>query len=102
MKNKVFNLVVRDSSYTPARIWIMPFLYDDAKIKDPEKTVRKAVQDFLKSDEGKEANENACGYFNWGDVMCYMPDEYFESRGLIPFGDTSISAEVEHDEVLCD
>ncbi len=100
MKNKIFNLIIRDGSYTPARIWLMPFLYDNSKIKDPEKAVREAVQDFLKTEEGKEAVEHACGYFNWGDVMASVPDEYFESHGMIPFGDTSISVEVEHDEVL--
>jgi hypothetical protein len=100
MKNKIFNLIVRDSSYTPARIWLIPFLYDDSKIKNPEKVVRKAVRDFLKTEEGKEAKEYACGCFNWGDVMASIPDEYFESYGIIPFGDTSINVEVEHDEVL--
>lgn len=100
MKNRIFNLGIRDDSYTPARIWLVLFLYDDSKIKNPEKEIRAAVQDFLKTKEGKEAVEYACGNFNWEDAMCSVPDEFFKSRGLIPLKSETCNAKVEHDEIL--
>ena len=99
-KKSTFNLVIRDGSYTPARIWLCPFLYDPFEIATPEIAVRAAVRDFLESDESKMARVRSRGNFNWGDVLCEVPEKFFIERGVYPLTDEGTTIEVAHDEVL--
>lgn len=97
---KIFNLCIRDACERTVRMDVVPFIFDDKEVTDPEKAVRAAVSDFLNSGESKEAREYASGAFNWGDAMSSIPDKYFKVRGLIPVSAKTIDVEVEHDEIL--
>lgn len=99
-KKSTFNLIIRDGSYTPARIWLCPFLYDANDISNPEVAVRAAVRDFLESDESKMARVLSHGNFNWGDALCEVPEKFFIARGMYPLADEGTTIEVAHDEVL--
>lgn len=44
---------------------LMQFEYDQQKINDPETTLRAAIKDYLKTDEGKRQVNMNCGCFNW-------------------------------------
>lgn len=49
-----------------------------------ETAVRAAVAKFLKTSKGQDALHYTFGEFNWGDVACYVPDEFFVEQGLFP------------------
>ena len=99
-RKSIFNLIIRDGSYTPARIWLCPFLYDVNDISNPEVAVRAAVRDFLDSDESATARAWSHGSFNWGDVLSEVPERFFIERGVYPLSNEGTTIEVAHDEVL--
>lgn len=100
--DRIFNLVIEDTSSLNPRIWVMTFKLS-ADVTDPEQAVRKAVRAFVLSgcEEAEAALEYADGSFNWGDVMASVPDSYFERFGLTPLSrKETVDVSVNHDEIL--
>ena len=99
--DRIFNLVIEDTSSLKPRIWVMTFKLS-ADVTDPEQAARKAVRAFVLS--GCEKAEAALEYadsFNWGDVMASVPDSYFERFGLTPLSrKETVDVSVNHDEIL--
>lgn len=44
--------------------------------------VASIVDDWLCTEDGREAWEDTLHDFNWGDISNYIPDSYFQSRGI--------------------
>ena len=78
---------------------IESFLVEDY-VKNPEEALRNAVEDFMKSEEGKKAIEYACGDFNWGVVAANITDEFLKPHGLMWFKNDIETVSVNQDEVL--
>lgn len=102
-KSRIMNLIIRDMASRDWKIWIENFWLEEG-VENPEKALREAIQDFLKS--GTEASEAALSYacdcFNWGDAMSFVPDEVFARHGLRKISDYgAVDINVEHDEILC-
>lgn len=57
------------------------FLVED-HIKDPEQAFRSAIETYLKTPEGKQAIENACSDYNWGDAIATVPEEILNQHGI--------------------
>lgn len=51
---------------------------------EAENAARVAVNKFLKTAKGQKALRLTCGCFNWGDVACHVPDQFFIEQGLFP------------------
>lgn len=60
-----------------------------------EALLRKAVNDFLKTEEGRAACEDTFGDFNWGDVDTYIPESFWANYGI------SISTPKDNEPVPC-
>lgn len=101
---KLVNLIIRDLGTRDWKIWVENFV----ALKDmenPEAEFRAAIQDFLNSGtkEAKQAISYSGGYFNWGDAVSSVPQEYFYRRGFYYIGGREVvDINVEHDEILCD
>lgn len=48
-----------------------------------EAYLRKAICDFLQTEDGRRAYERTCRDFNWGDVETEIPDDFFSTYGII-------------------
>lgn len=100
---RIMNLIIRDLTDLEWKIWVENF-WIDSMVKDPEKSLRNAVRDFLNSgtEEAKAAVEQAAGAFNWGDVLNIVPAVYFLKHGLRRVdGYETVNINVEHNEILC-
>jgi hypothetical protein len=73
---------------------------DGLTANEIEATIRAVVKDFLESGEARVAVEYAGGDFNWGDALCFVPDEFFSKYGVIPVAEHSLTVKVNQDEVL--
>ena len=51
-------------------------------VTDPERAFRLAVEAYLKTPEGKQAIENACSDYNWGDAIATVPEEILNQYGI--------------------
>lgn len=83
----LYNLIVDDCGIDrhEHEPFVMPFYTGvHATPKEAEDAVRRAVDKFLKSPEGIKARRHNCGYFNWGDVACHVPDRFYIAEGLFP------------------
>lgn len=101
-KMKFVNLVIEDNSNLFNRkFWVFNFILLKGSVEQAEKVVRKAVQEYLKTPEGKRDMEYACGYYNWGDAIRTIPDDFWEEHGLKPINHTATDIWVDHDEILC-
>lgn len=69
-------------------------------IEDAERAIREAVAAFLSTDEAKTAVQYAGGDFNWGDALCFVPDEFFSKRGIVLVAEHELTIKVNQDEVL--
>ena len=99
---KTLNLVIQFSrEWDKYDTFVVPYAIRD-DVEDPEAALRAAVQDFLASgtEDAKHAIDYSCGYFNWGDVLSFVPNSYFVNRGLTPIEGDFIDVTVNHDEVL--
>lgn len=104
MTPRIMNLIIRDMDTKDWKIGVENFWVDE-DVEDPERALREAVQNFLKSgtEAAREAISYSCGYFNWGDVMSSVPDELFARHGLRKMsGCEAVDVNVEHDEILFD
>lgn len=75
--------------------------------ENPEETFRQAVQEYLMTEDGKEAIKATSEDFNWGDAVMDVPKEQWMKHGLEPLqsGDSvvihhTIEVIVDQDEVL--
>ena len=80
---------------------LMQFEYDQQKINDPETTLRTAIKDYLKTDEGKRQVNMNCDCFNWGDAYD-IPDKFFEKYGLTKVVAPNVDLIVDHNESFTD
>ena len=48
-----------------------------------EAYLRKAICDFLQTEDGRRAYERTCRDFNWGDVETEIPDDFFSAYSII-------------------
>ena len=102
-KPRILNLLVRDMASKDWKIWVENFCLEDSA-EDPERALREAIMDFLKSgtEVAKEAISYASGCFNWGDVMCSVPDKFFARHRLRKMSAyEAVAVNVEYDEILC-
>ena len=73
--------------------------------KNPEKAMRRAVREYLKTPQGKAyaAWILGAGSFNWGDAINEVPADIWERHGLRLLPSLySTTITVEHDERLND
>lgn len=83
----LYNLIVDDCGIDrhEHEPFVMPFYTAiHTTPKEAEDAIRRAVGKFLKSPEGVKERRHNCGYFNWGDVTCNVPDHYYIAEGLFP------------------
>ena len=101
---RLVNLIIRDLATKDWKIWVENFV-TLKDMENPEKEFRAAIQDFLDSgtEEAQQAIFYANGYFNWGDAVSSIPQEYFYRRGFYYIGGSGVvDINVEHDEILYD
>lgn len=67
-------------------------------VADPERALRSAVEEYLRSPEGRQAAEETGWEFNWGDALMYVPVEVFLRHGILPLDVAEV--EVHQDEIL--
>jgi hypothetical protein len=69
-----------------------------------EERLRRAIREFVKTEDGMAAIESECGQFNWGDAVNHIPEEWWNRYGLSfprqPHSDFEI--QVDHDESFVD
>jgi len=77
-------------------------LEHDAKLSLPEVEVamRRAVKQFLDTDEGKKIAEGNHNDFNWGDAVIHVPDKFWIEQGLKVIDTTPRIVMLDHDENL--
>lgn len=81
-------------------VWVDSFECDESVI-NPEQSMRAAVKEYLKTEEGKKAIKDTCNDFNWGDAVLYVPDKIWNKYGLYPLNrNKSIDIKVNQDEIL--
>lgn len=74
---------------------------------EPEKHIRKIVQDFLATEEGKVELEQRKGVFHWSDAMNAIPLYFWNLQGIVPvihdgfnFAGETLEIEVKNTENL--
>lgn len=70
---------------------------------DIEENINRAVADFAKTENGKQALEYTCGYFNLADVVQNLPNELCEKHGfkIITSALTDTELDWDHDFTKC-
>ena len=96
---------MRPVTFIRERRWENESFIDIFKVDDSvsniEGAFRAAVADYLKTPEAKISVEYACGDFNWGDAMMYVPEKIFNQHGIYSVSDnSSVEIFVDQDEVL--
>lgn len=68
---------------------------------DTAAAVKAACTDYCTTEEGLRIYEGNCGCFNWGDFVCYVPNEICEKYGFSKHTNDIVSdLEVDWDEHL--
>lgn len=99
---KIFTIAVREYfGLHNSGTTILQFKYDHEQVSDVITQVRRAVGDYLKTEDGKKALDDNFGCFDWGDVYD-IPDSFFAGYGLLKVATPEIDAVVNHDESLVD
>ena len=82
----LYNLIVDDCGIDrhEHEPFVIPFYTSYTIAADAEQAARRAVDKYLKSAEGMKSRRHNCGYFNWGDVACHVPDRFYIAEGLFP------------------
>lgn len=75
------------------------FLVEDY-VENAEEAMRAAVKDFMNTTEGQNSVKNACGDFNWGDVMNDITDECLMAHGLQRCNKDINTIFINQDEIL--
>lgn len=99
---KILNLVIEDRGDTHIpEAYVHSFELRDS-IREPEKALRAAVDEFVQSgtEDSKQARAFANGYYNWADAMSSVHDALFEKHGLKRIYNDAVDVLVDHDEVL--
>lgn len=79
---------------------LIQFRYNPEEIPNPESVLRRAVKDYLKTDEGKRQLEINCGCWNWGDVENEIPGSFFLNYGLVKVAPPDVDVVVDRNESL--
>lgn len=100
-KRRTLNLIRQRISEN--EIWIDEFEYEDW-VKNPEKSLRNAISNFLNTEEGTKAINDSCNDFNWGDAINSVPESILNKYGLHYIIDKTNLTDVivNQDEVLFD
>ena len=97
----LYNLIIHDRSLTMPDPFVMSFYTHYNNADSAEKAVRRAVNKYLRTAEGRKDVAHNVGDFNWGDVASSVPDSFFEAEGLFPInGPENVASVVRHDEDL--
>lgn len=67
--------------------WYDPFLVNvpgEPADRELLTLFQKTVWAFLDTPQGREAAEETCNDFNWGDTLNYIPYSFWASRGIYP------------------
>ena len=64
--------------------------------------VRKAAEDYCKTEDGKKIYSYNCSYFNWADFDIYVPSEFCEKYGFKKIDSALSDIIVDWDEQLVD
>lgn len=67
---------------------------------DADKSFRAAIQEYLKTKQGKTVAQENGNDFNWGDAMLCVPNEIWEKHGLKMLDSKPVVYSVNHDENL--
>lgn len=70
--------------YGEREIWSDDF-WVDANESPSKELFQKAVEAFLKTEDGEKMIAQTCNDFNWGDAVIYVPDEIWNGFGIYPF-----------------
>jgi len=80
--------------------WVDYFQVDDECI-NPEGKIRSIVRAYLETEDGQKSVEQTNNDFNWGDVLMYVPKDFWEIHGVRPLSHGNTAIIVDQDEVLC-
>lgn len=75
------------------------FMADDS-ISNPEDTLRKAVHDYLLTDDGKDSIVINCSNFSWRDAIMAIPNKHYQKYGLRLIKKHIASVNVKQNEIL--
>lgn len=67
---------------------------------DPEKAIKDATADFLRTDRGKAILKETSGSFNYGDFINYVPDTFCRKYGFTIWGTGIANTVVDQNENL--
>lgn len=72
-------------------LYYSTFLIAQDRLPEPSESacetyLRKAICDFLQTEDGKRTYEDTCRDFNWGDVETEIPNEFFAAYGIVHCG----------------
>jgi hypothetical protein len=67
-----------------------------------KRSVKRAAQAFLLTEEGQQVLAKQNGIFNWGDAGVCVPANFYLNEGLIVLPASSVDVAVSHDESLND
>lgn len=99
---KIFTIATR-RYYGPnnAETSILQFEYAPEHVSDVLTQVRRAVRDYLKTEDGKKAVDNNFGCFDWGNVY-EIPNSFFAGYGLVKVAVPEVDVVVNYNEGFMD
>lgn len=84
-----------------AQCVLFQFDVPDAKF-DLLSAVKKAANEYCRTDDGRDRYEYNSKSFNWGDFMIYVPNDICKKYGFTKIDDTENDEIVNFDEALVD
>ena len=98
----IFNLIVYDDSpdCSPSydRATVVTFQSEVRSAEENLERARKAVANYLSTEEGKQQRAYNNGQWNWGDSVACIPNAYWAAYGLVPVYNDCTNVSVIHDE----
>lgn len=99
---KIFTIAVREYfGLHNSGTSILQFKYDHEQVSDVLTQVRRAVGDYLKTEDGKKALDDNFGCFDWGDVDD-IPGSFFLNYGLGKITPLDVDIIVDRNESFAD
>ena len=75
------------------------FLVEDS-IDNEEEALRNAIEDYLKTREGKKSIKKSSFKFNWEDAVTDVPNKFLNKYGIYRLIDETKTITVNQDEIL--